>query len=238
MSQVFANTLFLPADILAVGFLVCAWLGIGLATDKPPRGRPSVSYLMSGYRRRWMREFVTRDPRIFDAQVISNMRQGTAFFASASMIAIGGGLALVGNAERLRGVATDLTLEADPLIVWELKLVLPLFFALNAFLKFVWSHRLFGYCAVLMAAVPNDLGDPDVYPMAEKAAEVNITAARGFNRGLRSVYFGIASTAWLVGAVPLVLASAFTLLIVWRREFASHSRSVLMRDTSRGNTEK
>ena len=80
---------------------------------------------------------ITRDPRIFDATILGNLRQGTAFFASASMISIGGVLALFGNTEQLIGIADDLTLNSEPNIVWELKLMVTLFFVTNAFLKFV-----------------------------------------------------------------------------------------------------
>lgn len=61
--------------------------------------------VMDDFRRDWMREMVTRQPRMFDAQVVAAMRQGSTFFASTTMIAIGGGLALLGNTERLAGVA-------------------------------------------------------------------------------------------------------------------------------------
>jgi uncharacterized membrane protein len=186
---------------------------------------------MAEYRREWMRMMVERQMRMFDAQVLSTLRQGASFFASATMIAIGGGLALIGNAERLQGVASDLTMTNDPIFVWEVKLLITLIFLANAFLKFVWSHRLFGYCAVLIAAVPNDAGDPSALPRAAKAAEVNITAARSFNRGLRSVYFALASAAWFLGAVPLVVATVITLGVLWRREFASQSRAVLTAKT-------
>jgi uncharacterized membrane protein len=130
-------------------------------------------------------------------------------------------------------VAQDLTLGADPVLVWEVKIFFMLLFAVNAFLKFVWSHRLFGYCSVLMAAVPNDLDDPNVYVRASQAGEINITAARGYNRGLRSVYFGIASVAWLLGAVPLLMATVFTVAVILRREFASESRAVLLSGNAR-----
>lgn len=220
-----------PLDLAAVGVFLVFWLGISHIIEHPPKRRPSTSQLMAEYRRIWMREFVTREPRIFDSQIVASLRQGTAFFASASMIAIGGGLALLGNADQLRGVAQDLTASADPVVVWELKLILMLIMAANAFLKFVWSHRLFGYCSVLMAAVPNDATDPVAMPRAMKAAEVNITAARAYNRGLRAVYFGIASAAWLGGAIPLLLATVFTVAVIIRREFASVSREVLL-DTS------
>ncbi|TCS66540.1 putative membrane protein [Primorskyibacter sedentarius] len=221
-------SVFSPLDFAAVALLFVAWVAIGLVIEYPPASRPSVSALMAEYRREWMRQFVTRDPRIFDAQIVSNLRQGTAFFASASMIAVGGGLALVGNSEQLTGIAEDLIQTNEPDVFWEIKLVVMLLFAANAFLKFVWSHRLFGYCSVLMAATPNDPSDPRAYPAAAKAAEINITAARGYNRGLRSVYFGIGASAWLLGALPLILAVIATLIIVGRREFASDSRIVLL----------
>ena len=218
-------------DQTAILFLLVAWLGSTWLIEHSPKSYPSTSNLMADYRRAWMREFVTRQPRIFDSQIIANLRQGTAFFASASMIAIGGGFALLGNTERLQNVAEDLSLSADPMIVWEVKLLTMLLLAANAFLKFVWSHRLFGYCSVVMAAVPNDPDSPVAYARAAKAGEINVTAARGYNRGLRSVYFGIASAAWLAGAIPLILASAFTLAVILRREFYSQSRAVLLADT-------
>ncbi len=220
--------LFSYLDFCAIGLLLCLWIAIGWRIEHPSRKHASVSVLMAEYRREWMRQMVTREPRIFDASILGGLRQGTAFFASASLISIGGVLALIGNTEQLIGIADDLTLDRDPSIVWELKLLVTLFFVTNAFLKFVWSNRLFGYCAVLMAAVPNDTSDLRTMPRAMQAAEINVTAARGFNRGLRSVYFGLASAAWLAGPIALILTSLITCLVLWRREFASQSRDVLL----------
>lgn len=215
-------------DLIAVSLLLGCWLGIGWWIDRENAARPSVSTLMADYRREWMVQMITRDPRIFDAQILGNLRQGTAFFASASMIALGGGLALVGNAERLTTLADDLSLGDDPTFVWELKLVFMLALVVNGFLKFVWSNRLFGYCAVLVSAVPNDVTDPLATVRATQAGEINVTAARSFNKGLRSVYFALATSAWLLGPLALCLAALVTFGILWRREFASQSRAVLM----------
>ena len=107
-------------------------------------------------------------------------------------------------------------------------MLLPLFFLTNGFLKFVWSNRLFGYCSVLMAAVPNDPNDRRARPLASKAAEINITAARSFNRGLRSLYFALASLGWIIGPIPLIIAAIVTVVIIWRREFTSLSRRILL----------
>ncbi|MHA6326950.1 DUF599 domain-containing protein [Roseivivax sp. CAU 1753] len=217
-----------PLDWAALAILAVAWLGVSHLIERPPAARPSTGMIMTAYRRAWMVQFLRRQPRVFDSQIIGMLRQGTAFFASASMIAIGGGLALVGNADLLRGVAQDLTLTDDPAVVWEVKVALLLVFAVNAFLKFVWSHRLFGYCAVLMAAVPNDPDDPRALPRARQAAEINVTAARSYNRGLRAVYFGIASAAWMVGPGALIAATCLTLGVIVRREFFAASRTVLL----------
>ncbi len=224
--------LFTPLDYAAVSLLVAAWLVIGWRIEHPGR-HPSVSRLMGQYRRDWMVQMVTRQPRIFDAQTLSTLRQGTSFFASATMIAIGGAFAMIGNSDRLTGLANQLTLESDPAIVWEIKVLVIVAFLANAFLKFVWSHRLFGYCAVLMAATPNEPDHDAAYDTAAQAAEINIFAARSFNRGLRSVYFALAASAWLLGGGALLFAALLTFGVLWRREFASQSRKVLMRRNAR-----
>ena len=224
--------LFAPLDFVGLALLILGSIIIGWRIEHPSVHKPSVSNLMAQYRREWMEQMVTRDPRIFDAQIIASLRQGTAFFASTSMLAIGGTLAMIGNGEKLSGIANDLILGSDPAFVWEIKLIVVALFLTNAFLKFVWSNRLFGYKAVLVAAVPNDITDPRCLPRSKQAADVGITGARGFNRGLRSIYFALSAAAWLAGPIALIAATLFTLGVIYRREFASASRKILMDTTS------
>ncbi|REF70312.1 MULTISPECIES: DUF599 domain-containing protein [Paracoccus] len=218
-----------PADLAALLWLFLAWLGIGWITENPPRAHPSVTVLMKTYRREWMRQFITRDPRIFDSAILTTLREGTAFFASACLIAVGGGLALIGNTDQLAGVARQFDLGHVPTLKWEIKIVVVLFFVANALLRFVWSHRLFGYCAIIMASVPNEPDDPRAVPLAMQAADINITAAKSFNSGLRCVYFALGALGWLAGPWGLFLATSYVLFISWRREFASHSRRAIMK---------
>jgi uncharacterized membrane protein len=215
-------------DVAALGLIFGLWLAAGWRIEHPSSRHPSTSSLVAEYRREWMKQMVTRQPRIFDAQILGNLRQGTAFFSSTCMLALGGTLAMIGNADQLAGVAGDFTQSDEPAIVWEIKLMLLALFLTNAFLKFVWSNRLYGYCSVLMAAVPNDPEDPKAYHRAAQAAEINITAARSFNRGLRSIYFALAAAAWLAGPFTLALGAIATFLVIWRREFWSHSREILL----------
>ncbi|WP_314186431.1 DUF599 domain-containing protein [Paracoccus yeei] len=219
---------FTTADVLAVLWLFLAWLGSGWLVEHPPRGRPSVSVLMKEYRREWMRQFVTRSPRIFDANILTTLREGTAFFASACLIAIGGGLALIGKTDQLAGVARQFDLDHVPVLMWEIKIVVVLFFVANALLRFIWSHRLFGYCAILMGAVPNDVTDPHALPRAAQAAEVNITAAKSFNSGLRCVYFALGAIGWLAGPLWLAASTTAVLAVTLRREFTSGSRRAIL----------
>ena len=154
-------SLFTTLDFVALGIMLIGWLLIGWRIEHPNSKKLSTSQIMAIFRRKWMIQMITREPRIFDAQILSGLRQGTAFFASTSVLALGGVLAVMGNAERLSGVANDLILMDDPTFVWEAKLGIIALFLTNAFLKFAWSNRLFGYAAVLMAAVPNDACDPE-----------------------------------------------------------------------------
>ncbi len=143
------------------------------------------------------------------------------------MIAIGGGVALIGNTPTITRLAADLPLDASSIDLG-LKMLLPLGFLSNALLKFIWSHRLFGYCSILMAAVPNDPQDAAALPRALQAAEINITAAKSFNRGLRSIYFALAALAWILGPWTLGAATLAATLVLLRREFWSHSRDVML----------
>ncbi len=213
-------------DLAMLGFLVTAWVISGWVSEQPPKAWPSVSWAMEEYRRDWMRTFVTRQPRIFDATLIDSLRQGTAFFASACMIAIGGGVAVIGNAAAVQRLTEELPIGVGPDVA--LKMLPVIGFLANALLKFVWAHRLFGYCSILMAAVPNDPGDPLAFHRAGQAAEINITAAKSFNRGLRSIYFALAALGWLLGPWGLLAGAALATGVLLRREFASHSRKVIL----------
>lgn len=218
------------SDWSALALMMVAWFAIGWWIEHPGSRFPSVTMLMAERRREWMKVFVTREPRIFDSQILSSLRQSTSFFASTSLLAIGGVLALVGNTDPLRGVAAEVTALQVPVLIWQIKLGVVALFLTNAFLKFVWANRVFGYCAVLMASVPNDPADPIAYPRAAQAAELNVRAAVNFNRGLRAIYFALGALAWLLGAVALMVATSIVVWMVWSREFASVPRSILLKD--------
>ncbi|MEH7828250.1 DUF599 domain-containing protein [Gemmobacter denitrificans] len=221
-------SLITPADYAALGFTLAGVVLLQTLIERPNRWRPSVTVLMRAYRRDWMREFVTRQPRMYDATVLDGLRQGITFYASTCMLALGGGLALLGDTQPLEGLAHSFALPDAPALLTKAKILFVLAFVVNGFLKFVWAHRLFGYCSILMASVPNDPDHPHAMTRAMQAAEVNITAAKNYNRGLRSVYFAIGALGWLVGPLGLALAMAMTFATLIRREFISQSRVAIV----------
>jgi uncharacterized membrane protein len=218
-------------DGIAFGILLLSWLGSGFIIEKPNLKRPSTHTIMVRYRYMWMAQMVTREPRVFDATILGTLRQGTTFFASACMITIGGGVALLGQIDQLQIIATNISpaLEA-PAVVWQARVMLVILLLANGFLKFVWAHRLFGYCAIVMASVPNKADDAQCLPMAERAARLSNYASKSYNRGLRAVYFSFAALAWLFGAEVFLVATLVTVWILYRREFASQSRAALLHE--------
>lgn len=217
-------------DLVAVTVFFGASLTMTALIERRQARRPSVAVLMQRYRRDWMQAFAERENRIFDAALLTTLRAGAAFFASTCLIAIGGTAALLGQTERVLMLARDLG--ADPSTaarsIWEAKLLVVLVLLVNAFLKFVWSHRLFGYVAVVMGAMP---GPGTANEMAvERASRLQDSAGRSFNRGLRTVYFTLAALAWFLGPLALILASLATAAMLYRREFLSASRRALARE--------
>ncbi len=221
--------LFSLLDAIALALMLVCWLGLGYAIEHPAARRTSTTKVAERYRRLWMRQMITREPRMFDAGILDGMRQGTTFFATGCMIAIGGAMALLDRTDQLQGIATGLVENfGAQTLFWEVKILLLIILLANGFLKFVWAHRLFGYCSVVMASVPNDPDHADTVPLADKAALLANQASKSFNRGLRAVYFSLALLAWLLGPIALIAATTATSWVLLRREFASRSRAALL----------
>ena len=86
---------FATIDILAVSFFFTAWIGYAIAIERASLGSNSLNARMNIYREVWMRRLLDRDLRMMDMQVMGSLQNGTAFFASTTLLAIGGGLTLL-----------------------------------------------------------------------------------------------------------------------------------------------
>jgi len=214
-------------DVLAVTWFVAAWVIYSLVIEKTAKGKTSLNSLMNGYRDDWMERLLARDMRMVDAQVTAALQSGTAFFASTSLIAIGGALTLMRASDDILPVISLFGQGAVPSReLWELKMLGLIVIFVYAFFKFAWSYRLFNYFAIMVgAAPPPELKDTAAAKsFAHRAAELCTDAGRHFNRGQRAFFFSLGYLGWLLGPLPLVLTTTGVVIVMWRRQFASDSR--------------
>jgi len=218
-------------DLVAAGWFLVAWFGFNLLIDISPLREKTLSHAMDNYRRAWMISMTRRPVRIMDTAITSGLQQGTAFFASTSLLAIGGGFALLNSTDVILQLATDLSLPVESSRgLWEIKVLgLMLIFA-YAFFKFGWAYRLFNYSSIVMGSVP-EAGSSDsktILRLAETAAELNVLAGRHFNSGQRAFFFSIGFMGWFGGPVAFALMTLAVLVVLLRRQFASRARMAVL----------
>jgi len=220
-------------DFAALAFFLVAWLLHTFASDGKLVSRVSLTTAMNAQRQAWMRTMAEREIRIVDTAIMSGLQQGTAFFASSSLIAIGGCFALLGASDRVLEVLSDLPLGGAPSrAAFQIKvfgLVLILAFS---FFKFGWAYRLFNYCTILIGAVPILHGEASRNPVTEtavwRATQMNMLAGKHFNSGLRGVFFSIGYLGWFVDPTVFVLSTLLLLAVLVRRQFFSAARQAVI----------
>jgi uncharacterized membrane protein len=223
---------FSVADYLALAGFAAAWIAYYVATERTEHGRRSLNRVMNGHRYAWMRGLIGRDNRIIDANINATLQNGAAFFASTSLIAIGGALTLLRSTDEVLGLFAEMPLGfATTRLAWEMKVIGLTVIFVYAFFKFAWSYRLFNYGAVLIGAVPNLSAGvtPETELAAWRAASMNTVAGRHFNRGQRAFFFALAYLGWFVSAYVLMIATAAVLYVMWHRQFASDALAALER---------
>ena len=219
--------LFTLPDILALLWFLAAWTGYSVLIEKTAKGRAGLNALMNGYRDEWMERLLARDMRMVDAQVTAALQNGTAFFASTSLIAIGGALTLLRSTEEILTVVSILPFASPPSrALWELKMLGLAVIFVYAFFKFAWSYRLFNYFAIMVGAAPPpaEKDTAEAQAFAHRAARLCADAGRHFNRGQRAFFFALGYLGWFLGPLPLALTTTGILVVMWRRQFASDTR--------------
>ena len=209
-------------DVLALAFFGLGWAGYQLAAERTAGRVRSLNVLMNEQRLRWMEQMARRENRILDGNINASLQNGTAFFASASLIALGAALTLLRSTDDALHLLSEMPFGLrTSRLVWELKVLGLAVIFTYAFYKFAWSYRLSNYAAILIGAVvPHD--DPALRPAeAARAANMNVVAGRHFTRGLQAFFFALAYLGWFIGPWVLIGSTALVLVIVWRRQFAS-----------------
>lgn len=213
-------------DVFSLAVFGAAWMIYYILVEYTPYGHRSLNAVLHEQRFTWMREFQKRDNRILDGQLMAGLQNGTAFFASSAFLAIGGTISVLGFTDTATEVFRVLPFtKGTTRTMFEIKVLgLAIIFAYS-FFKFVWSYRLFNYVAILMGAMPTreHRNKGEVEEAVERAARLNVSAARHFNRGLRAYFFALAYLGWFAGPVAFMGTTVLVAVVLWRRQFASDS---------------
>jgi uncharacterized membrane protein len=221
---------FAPLDLAALAFFVLAWIAYAVMLEWTAFGANGLNGRLDRYREAWFRRTLAREMRMVDMQIMAALQSGTAFFASTSLIAIGGALGLMRSTDQILPLLSDLPIGvATSREQWEAKTLGLAFILVYAFFKFAWSYRLFNYVAIMIGAMP-PVAEKDT-PAAEahvlRTAKVFQSAGRHFNRGQRAFFFALGYLGWFIHPWALIAATAAVLVVMWRRQFASESQRAL-----------
>ena len=104
-----ALTLLPLADWLALALFFVGWVGYAAFARRRAATRPSILGLTNRARHAWMLRATARDNRVFDGVVTQNLSSSPAFFASTTILIIGGLLAVLGTADKAAELARERT---------------------------------------------------------------------------------------------------------------------------------
>jgi uncharacterized membrane protein len=217
-------------DLTALAWFVLAWTGYAIHVEYIPKKRLSLNATMNSYREIWMRRMLAREARMVDMQVMAALQNGTAFFASTSLFAIGGALTILRSTDDVLNVVSTLPagLQSSR-ILWEVKSIGLAIIFVYAFFKFAWSYRLFNYVVILLGAThpPSEKEKPDAEKHIMRTAQLFGAAGRHFNHGQRAFFFALGYLGWFVSPWVLMLTTAAVVFVMWFRQFKSDARRAM-----------
>jgi uncharacterized membrane protein len=222
---------FSGPDLVALGWFVAVWVAYAVTMEWSSYRRGGLNWQMDLYREVWMRRMLEREMRMVDMQIMAALQNGTAFFASTSLIAIGGSLTLLRSADDVLTVMSSMPLGiATTRMQWEAKVIGLAVIFVYAFFKFAWSYRLFNYVAIMFGATPlaADKDSPEAATHVVRTARLFTSAGRHFNRGQRAFFFALAYLGWFISPWVFMGTTAAAAFVMWGRQFVSDSRRALL----------
>ncbi|MES2088401.1 MAG: DUF599 domain-containing protein [Pseudomonadota bacterium] len=223
----------LPAvDWAALALFIASWLAY--ATFARWRAKTERTLLASTnhYRQLWMNQVTYRDQRIVDAAVVQNLSSSPSFWASTTILVVGGLLAVLGTNDKATELVKDLPFAArTSMLIFDVKILVMLAVFVYAFFRFTWSMRVYSFGALMVAAAPNvdvfDAGGANRQDFADRAGRLMGMAAESFADGLRAYYMAFAVMGWFISPATFVLGTLAVIWVLYRREFRSDVLAVL-----------
>jgi uncharacterized membrane protein len=222
-------------DYAALAFFLATWAVFTWVTGAERKfARISVTRGMAIHRAHWIRTSLTRDLKMIDTAIMAGLQNGTAFFGSAALIALGTSFAALGATDQAEALFADLpAIFHSTRTAFEIKVGgLSTIFAYS-FFKFGWSYRLFNYCSILFGGMPMHAEAAKDMHAANLAADrviaMNVIAAKHFNAGLRALFLSIGYLGWFVNAYAFMAMTVFVFFVLIRRQFFSEAREAILK---------
>ncbi len=218
-------------DWVALGIFFGGWIGYAWFARSLAHRQASILASTNRIRRQWMLQTTYREVRVIDGVVIQNLSTSPSFFASTTILIIGGLLAVLGSNNAGELVREIPFAVRTSVLVLDMKIVLMLAIFVYAFFRFTWAMRQYTFGALLVASAPESAQfeqhaiSRDEF--ADRAGRVVGMAAETFNDGLRAYYFAFAALSWLLSPLAFVLATAGVVYILYQREFHSDVLAIL-----------
>ena len=219
-------------DWAALSLFVFGWIGYAQFASRRARVESTLLSSTNRYRHLWMIQVTHRDQRVVDAAIAQNLASSPGFWASTTILVLGGLLAVLGTTEKASEFVSDLPFAVrTSMQVLDIKLIVLLAVFIYAFFRFTWSMRVYSFGAILVGAAPNvdvfNQGEADRQEFGDRAGKLMAMAAESFADGLRAYYMSFAVIAWLVSPVAFALGTLAVLWILYRREFRSDVLAIL-----------
>jgi len=220
------------ADWAALALFIVGWIGYAIFAHHRAKTESTLLASTNRYRALWMVQVTHRDQRIVDAAVTQNLASSPSFWASTTILVLGGLLAVLGTSEKATELVKDLPFAArTSMLVFDLKIIVLLVVYIYAFFRFTWSMRVYSFGAILVGAAPNvdvfDRGEADRADFARRAGALMGMAAESFADGLRAYYMSFAVIGWFISPLAFALATLTVLGVLYRREFRSDVLAIL-----------
>jgi uncharacterized membrane protein len=218
-------------DWAALLLFFAGWGGYVWFSRHLANQRPSLLASTNRIRRDWMLQVTHREVRVVDGVLLQNMSSSPSFFASTTILIIGGLLAVLGSNSASQVVNEIPFAVRTSSLVFDMKVALMLAIFVYAFFRFTWSMRQYTFGALMVASAPEEWQFAEQQlsreAFAERAGRVVGLAAETFNDGLRAYYFAFAAICWFLSPVIFVLGTLGVIYVLYQREFHSEVLGVL-----------
>lgn len=211
-------------DIVAVVMFISSWVGYSSFARYRAKNNNCLAHCLQQHRIHWMQEMITREVRVSEASLLSNMERNIAFFASSTLLILAGILTLFSQVHAFEDVIKSIPHSAfSDHSLTQVKLSLIALIFVIAFFNFTWSMRQYGFVNVMVGAAPIDETglNANLKKYAMQIAIIQDQAAHSYNYGLRAYYFSLAALCWFYHPLLFILTNIFVVATLYRREFKS-----------------